>query len=78
MGAGTAEQKLSTGEQAISLRTPFGRGVTSWVGTCPGKDESAEQNHSSHDIRFIRVNCWFSPTIVAGFPQRLAKGRVIG
>ena len=27
---------------------PFGE---SWVGTCPGKDESAEQNHSSRSAK---------------------------
>jgi len=25
--------------------------LTSWVGTCPGKDESAEQNHSSRSAK---------------------------
>ncbi|MFZ2001537.1 MAG: transposase [Candidatus Sulfotelmatobacter sp.] len=30
---------------------PSAAELTSWVGTCPGKDESAEQNHSSRSAK---------------------------
>jgi Transposase IS116/IS110/IS902 family len=37
------------GEQASTF--PSAAELTSWVGTCPGKDESAEQNHSSRSTK---------------------------
>ena len=30
---------------------PSAAELTSWVGTCPGKDESAEENHSSRSAK---------------------------
>jgi transposase len=37
------------GAQASTF--PSAAELTSWVGTCPGKDESAEQNHSSRSAK---------------------------
>jgi transposase len=37
------------GEQASTF--PSAAELTSWVGTCPGKDESAEQNHSRRSAK---------------------------
>jgi transposase len=40
---------LRPGAQASTF--PSAAELTSWVGTCPGKDESAEQNHSSRSAK---------------------------
>src|SRR5258708_9229147 len=46
LGVDSAQQIIAeAGEHASTL--PPAAELTSWVGTCPGKDESAEQNHSS-------------------------------
>ena len=37
------------GAQASTF--PSAAELTSWVGTCPGKDESAEENHSSRSAK---------------------------
>src|SRR5712691_5520927 len=47
-GFGAAEHR-GVGEQASTF--PSAAELTSWVGTCPGKDESAEQNHSSRSAK---------------------------
>ena len=39
------------GSGPAGQHVPLGGGLTSWVGTCPGKDESAEQNHSSRSAK---------------------------
>src|SRR5664279_5205312 len=45
-GADSAQQVIAeVGAQASTF--PSAANLTSWVGTCPGKEESAEQNHSS-------------------------------
>src|SRR5271166_4205441 len=45
-GADSAQQVIAeVGAQASTFPSPAN--LTSWVGTCPGKQESAEQNHSS-------------------------------
>jgi transposase len=45
-GADSAQQVIAeVGAQASTFAAPAN--LTSWVGTCPGKQESAEQNHSS-------------------------------
>ena len=45
-GADSAQQVIAeVGAQASTFASPAN--LTSWVGTCPGKQESAEQNHSS-------------------------------
>ena len=46
----SAQQVISeVGVQASTF--PSAAELTSWVGTCPGKDESAEQNHSSRSAK---------------------------
>jgi transposase len=45
-GADSAQQVIAeVGAQASTFASAAN--LTSWVGTCPGQDESAEQNHSS-------------------------------
>ena len=49
-GVDSAQQVISeVGVQAGTL--PSAAELTSWGGTCPGKDESAEQNHSSRSAK---------------------------
>src|SRR5271157_1896896 len=49
-GVDSAQQVISeVGVQASTF--PSAAELTSWVGTCPGKDESAEQNHSSRSAK---------------------------
>jgi transposase len=46
LGVDSAHQIIAeVGVQASTF--PSAAELTSWVGTCPGKDESAEENHSS-------------------------------
>ena len=45
LGVDSAQLIAEVGAQASTF--PSAAELTSWVGTCPGKDESAEQNHSS-------------------------------
>jgi transposase len=50
LGVDSAQQIIAeVGEQASTF--PSAAELTSWVGTCPGKDESAEQNHSSRSAK---------------------------
>jgi len=50
LGVDSAQQIIAeVGAQASTF--PSAGELTSWVGTCPGKDESAEQNHSSRSAK---------------------------
>ena len=50
LGVDSAPQVIAeVGAQAS--RFPAAAALTSWVGTCPGKDESAEENHSSRSAK---------------------------
>ena len=50
LGVDSAQQIIAeVGVQASTF--PSAAELTSWVGTCPGKDESAEQNHSSRSAK---------------------------
>jgi transposase len=50
LGVDSAQQIIAeVGAQADTF--PSAAELTSWVGTCPGKDESAEQNHSSRSAK---------------------------
>jgi len=50
LGVDSAQQVISeVGVQASTF--PSAAELTSWVGTCPGKDESAEVNHSSRSAK---------------------------
>ena len=50
LGVDSAQQIIAeVGEQASTF--PSAAELTSWVGTCPGKEESAEQNHSSRSAK---------------------------
>jgi transposase len=50
LGVDSAQQIIAEiGAQASTF--PSAAELTSWVGTCPGKDESAEQNHSSRSAK---------------------------
>jgi transposase len=50
LGVDSAQQVISeVGVQASTF--PSAAELTSWVGTCPGKDESAEENHSSRSAK---------------------------
>ena len=50
LGVDSAQQIIAeVGAQARTF--PSAGELTSWVGTCPGKDESAEQNHSSRSAK---------------------------
>src|SRR5664280_2069698 len=55
-GADSAQQVIAeVGAQASTF--PSAAQLTSWVGTCPGKNESAEENHSSRSPKgnkFVR------------------------
>ena len=49
-GADSAQQVIAeVGAQASTF--PSAAQLTSWVGTCPGQNESAEQNHSSRSAK---------------------------
>jgi transposase len=49
-GVDSAQQVISeVGVQASTF--PSAAQLTSWVGTCPGKDESAEENHNSRSAK---------------------------
>ncbi len=50
LGVDSAQQIIAeVGAQASTF--PSAGELTSWVGTCPGKDESAEQNHSRRSAK---------------------------
>ena len=50
LGVDSAQQIIAeVGAQASTF--PSAAELTSWVGTCPGKEESAEQNHSSRSAK---------------------------
>jgi transposase len=50
LGVDSAPQIIAeVGAQASTF--PSAAELTSWVGTCPGKDESAEENHSSRSAK---------------------------
>jgi transposase len=50
LGVDSAQQIIAeVGVQASTF--PLAAELTSWVETCPGKDESAEQNHSSRSAK---------------------------
>jgi transposase len=50
LGVDWAQQVISeVGVQASTF--PSAAELTSWVGTCPGKDESADENHSSRSAK---------------------------
>jgi transposase len=50
LGVDSAQQIIAElGAQASTF--PSAAELTSWVGTCPGKDESAEENHSSRSAK---------------------------
>jgi transposase len=50
LGIDSAQQVIAeVGVQASTF--PSAAELTSWVGTCPGKDESAEENHSSRSAK---------------------------
>ena len=50
LGVDSAQQVIAeVGVQASTF--PSAAELTSWVGTCPGKDESAEDNHSSRSAK---------------------------
>lgn len=50
LGVDSAQQIIAeVGVQASTFSSAAE--LTSWVGTCPGKDESAEQNHSSRSAK---------------------------
>ena len=50
LGVDSAQQVISeVGVQASTF--PSAAELTSWVGTCPGKEESAEENHSSRSAK---------------------------
>lgn len=49
-GIDSAQQVISeVGVQASTF--PSAAQLTSWVGTCPGRDESAEENHNSRSAK---------------------------
>src|SRR5262249_60185275 len=49
-GVDSAQQVIA--EVGVKASTfPSAAQFTSWVGTCPGKDESAEENHSSRSAK---------------------------
>src|SRR6516225_2263804 len=50
LGVDSAQQIIAeVGVQASTF--PSAAELTSWLGTCPGKDESAEENHSSRSAK---------------------------
>jgi transposase len=50
LGVDSAQQVIT--EVGVKASTfPSAAELTSWVGTCPGKDESAEENHSSRSAK---------------------------
>jgi hypothetical protein len=49
-GVDSAQQVIS--EVGVRAKTfPSAAQLTSWVGTCPGKEESAEENHNSRSAK---------------------------
>jgi transposase len=50
LGVDSAQQVIAEGGVQAST-FPSAANLTSWVGTCPGKEESAEQNHSSRSAK---------------------------
>jgi transposase len=53
-GAGSAQQVIAeVGAQASTF--PSAAQLTLWVGTCPGQEESAEQNHSGRSPKAISL-----------------------
>jgi len=55
LGVDSAQQIIAeVGQQASTF--PSAAELTSWVGTCPGKDESAEQNEQNHSSRSAKGN----------------------
>ena len=49
-GVDSAQQVIS--EVGVQAKTfPSAAQLTSWVGTCPGKEESAEENHNSRSAK---------------------------
>jgi transposase len=49
-GVDSAQQVISEG--GVRAKTfPSAAQLTSWVGTCPGKEESAEENHNSRSAK---------------------------
>ena len=51
-GLGVASARQIIAEVGVQASTfPSAAELTSWVGTCPGKDESAEENHSSRSAK---------------------------
>jgi transposase len=50
LGVDSAHQIIAEVEVQAST-FPSAAELTSWVGTCPGKDESAEENHSSRSAK---------------------------
>jgi len=56
LGMDSAQQIIAEiGVQASTF--PSAAELTSWVGTCPGKDETAEQNHSSRSAKGNKYLC---------------------
>src|SRR5438445_13191569 len=54
LGVDSAQQVIA--EVGVKASTfPSAAEFTSWVGTCPGKDESAEENHSSRSAKAINI-----------------------
>jgi len=50
LGVDSAQQVIA--EVRVKASTfPSAAGLTSWVGTCPGKEESAEENHNSRSAK---------------------------
>ena len=50
LGVDSAQQVIA--EVGVKAGTfPSAAEFTSWVGTCPGKDESAEENHSTRSAK---------------------------
>ena len=50
LGVDSAQQVIS--EVGVPAKTfPSAAQLTSWVGTCPGKEESAEENHNSRSAK---------------------------
>jgi transposase len=55
-GVDSAQQVIS--EVGVQAKTfPSAARLTSWVGTCPGKEESAEENHNSRSAKGNKSFC---------------------
>src|SRR5215472_9071514 len=69
LGVDSAQQIIAeVGVQASTF--PSAAELTSWVGTCPGKDETAEQNHSS---RFAKGNKYLRRVLNQAAHAAIAK-----